>query len=238
MVILFHRPPFTSSNQSDAFSIQELTVRDEVETISVSFKALWKRAVEITADFEISVKEKVHFELYYDIGKKQVVFRNYAIINPFNTFEQLGYSGNLILIGRYSVDSSLNCFLYIRSHFGLVEGIENVLMEEGESSVTAIGKKSEELKNDYEKLRKKREFLSNIDILDSLSYLEAQLDLVTRQIVAPSDDTFQLLEEADKHSVTDINSRSKLRQKINKKKTFREYQKKYYDSLMVGKNPY
>lgn len=83
-----------------------------------------------------------------------------------------------------------------------------------------------------EQYRRKYEMMSSLDIYDSITYLESQVDALTKYILknGNQDDLLQILKEADKDSVLNIKSKEKIINELNHDKAkVRKLQEVYYD---------
>lgn len=82
------------------------------------------------------------------------------------------------------------------------------------------------------KYRNKSDMQNKIDFKDSISYLEAQVDLLTRYILnGASPELVTALTSADEYSVLNIKNMSKVSEEFtNKKAKVREAQSAYYSS--------
>lgn len=102
--------------------------------------------------------------------------------------------------------------------------------------------KNEHFRSVIEKRKIKTNVILNNDIYNSISYLEAQLDSVTKLLLKVidkynidiSNDTelsnaMSAVSEANKYSVLDIKPIDKILEEFNNKKQMRELQKKYYE---------
>ena len=115
----------------------------------------------------------------------------------------------------------------------VVDGLENITIEEGESMTNAFCKASIEYPEAIKPFFSKTEMIEKVDIYNSVTYLESQVDILTRMMLKlynENDELKSLLSEADRYSVLDIKSHdSILREIADDKKNIRELQKEYYD---------
>lgn len=82
-----------------------------------------------------------------------------------------------------------------------------------------------------EHIRKKWDMMANLDIYDTVTYLESQVDALTKIALGnDSDDVKAVLTAADEHSVFNIKSKEKMIDEMHKDKAkIRSLQKEYYD---------
>ena len=73
--------------------------------------------------------------------------------------------------------------------------------------------------------------MANLDIYDTVTYLESQVDALTKIALGnDSDDVKAVLTAADEHSVFNIKSKEKMIDEMHKDKAkIRSLQKEYYD---------
>ena len=249
MIILFHRPPFDADpadtipegsksatkvyKNSDTFAVQNAVLTESDGVLSVQINAVWKRRHSLSMSFEIPVEEGKVLELFYNSSRKKTVTRNYLIVNPYIPVAGIP-SETVIYVGRVHFESD-RILIYIRSHFSDLDGVTNISMTESESSVQAMGNYSDEAAKVFNQLTVKRDFLNEVDALDSTSYLEAQVDILTRIVLASgladSDELAEVLTKADEYAIWRSNSKEKLLSKMDDKKSFREKQLAYYEAV-------
>ena len=114
-----------------------------------------------------------------------------------------------------------------------IAGYENSVMEQ-DGGMTGIAYLMEEMpfvRNIVDKSVIKYDMLKEIDEHDSISYLEAQVDILTRIILSKmnkGDNLYDLLKLADDSSVLDVKSEDSIKEEFTDKKAkVRKYQKKY-----------
>lgn len=84
-------------------------------------------------------------------------------------------------------------------------------------------------------IHKKVTMMRSLDIYNTVTYLESQIDALTRMILrnVPDTDTTpeaEILKEVDKHSVLDVKSTDKILEELKTdKQLVRDLQKEYYD---------
>lgn len=102
-----------------------------------------------------------------------------------------------------------------------------------EYSTTGIMKENSLYFSEILKKRKiKAKLISNTDIYSSISYLESQIDLLTKIILSlekENNEYKEMLKEADKYSILNIKSKDKIIEEFkNDKAKIRKLQKEYY----------
>ena len=75
--------------------------------------------------------------------------------------------------------------------------------------------------------------MKSVDIYNTVTYLESQVDALTRlvlQLTNSNSEAAKILRKADKYSVLDIKNEDKILQEFETdKKNVRDMQKEYYD---------
>lgn len=107
------------------------------------------------------------------------------------------------------------------------------IVEAGTRPYTCFSSYGEEAASFMKRDRLKKTALVDINFLDSLSYLEAQTDVLTKIILesglADKDELKEVLAKADTYGVWRVNSKDRLLQKMSKKQKFRRLQTAYYE---------
>ncbi len=110
---------------------------------------------------------------------------------------------------------------------------EVMVYERDVTSIFAIKENSPYYAKMWDKLKVKGPFLSNVDVFNSVSYLEAQVDVLTRALLSllPVGASWrEFLLAADAHSVLDIKAREKVLAEFNEGKArMRGLQQTYYE---------
>lgn len=249
MIILFHRPKLQSELEStsetnqqqtpkkirtDTFSVQDLKISQSENTLNIKIQVLYKRMTDLDIEFNLDVVPNTVLELYYNTGGKKSFVRDYTIVNPYIPLSGVP-NEETTYVGRVHVLSDGNIVIYIRSHYDNIDGVENVILEEGQSSISAMNEQYPEINQLHKDITTKRDFLNDIDTLDSISYLEAQVDLLTKIIldsgIIKNDEFNEVLQDADTVGIYRYNDKEKLLNKIKDKKAFRKLQLKYYQDI-------
>ena len=115
-----------------------------------------------------------------------------------------------------------------------IPGYENIEIEQDESMTGAFCRISQEYSEAVKSSFAKQQMINDIDIYNSITYLESQVDALTRvalKLYKENDDLKNILLEADKHSALDIKDKSHILKEMSEdKKKIRELQKKYYEA--------
>lgn len=111
---------------------------------------------------------------------------------------------------------------------------ENIAMPKGTLTKTQIIQQySPFYKERCDYIHKKVAMMKSVDIYNTVTYLESQVDALTRlilQLTNSNSEAAKILRKADKYSVLDIKDEDKILQELETdKKNVRDMQKEYYD---------
>lgn len=128
-----------------------------------------------------------------------------------------------------AAEADVQWLIYVKPSEGIIERDPN------DTHMGAAIKFSNIAKQQFEHYKKKSALVGRLDARDSLAYLEAQVDALTRYVLFmhSSDNTVpqdlrEILEAADAESVLDIKAQDKLVKEMQHKKLVRQEQQKYY----------
>lgn len=111
---------------------------------------------------------------------------------------------------------------------------EEKIVEAGTRPFTCFSSYNEDAAELMRASQAKKSALVDINFLDSLSYLEAQVDILTKVVLAgglaDKDELKEVLVRADDEGIWRSNSKEKLLKKMDKKRKFRELQLTYYEA--------
>lgn len=136
-----------------------------------------------------------------------------------------------IYVNKDGTDCDIHLLTSLASE---VEGLVNVIIPEDYSHTKAMKEYSEYGKNILEKVKKKSALLGNLDNGNSIAYLEAQVDVLTRYVLnkhmndIDDEELRAILLAANSHSILDIKSKEKLIEEMKHKAHTRQEQLKYY----------
>lgn len=113
-------------------------------------------------------------------------------------------------------------------------GFENIVFDrKKESAVGVLASHSEYFANKLRRRKVKAEMINKVDIYATITYLESQVDALTRLVLtlAPECEEKSILQWADIHSVLNIKSSATMIEELkNDKGKIRELQRRYYDA--------
>lgn len=125
--------------------------------------------------------------------------------------------------------------LYVFGHIdNPPEGIELQERPLDKGVAAFLSELSPFFKTTFEKFRSKKHLVDNTDIRDSLAYIEAQLDALTRivlELVKDDSEARRILAKADESSILDIKPEEKLLSEFDHKKKLRTYQQAFYTDV-------
>ena len=116
-----------------------------------------------------------------------------------------------------------------------VDGFENIIPTSSYTWTGIITNFSVIGKSNFEKVQRKSKLLGELDNGNSIAYLEAQVDVLTRYVLnkhmndIDDEELRAILLAANSHSVLDIKSKEKLIEEMEHKAHTRQEQLKYYE---------
>ena len=138
-------------------------------------------------------------------------------------------------IARIVVDNDTsNVWVQICIETDDIEGFNNEILDGSISSTGFLASKCEWLQNKILLIKKKSKLLNIVDHYSSISYLEAQVDLLTRVLlsIVEESDLVNILKEADKNSVLNIKPLTDIKQEFTENKfKLRKMQEEYYGRI-------
>jgi len=205
----------------------ELGVRIDYKLLKVETIVLDEGSV------DLELRPGIVYSVDYSLVTKNIVIQKVefgcmsGVSNAakVNMLAALQLSDGTILL-KVSNLVTIDC---VANDFGTVT---EEIVEGGTRPYTCFSKFNDEAKEIMEASRVKGEALRNVNFLDSLSYLEAQVDVLTKIILASGictdKDLKDILESADQSAIWRFNTKEQLLKKMDKKKKFREIQLAYY----------
>lgn len=189
-----------------------------------------KRWVGKLVECRIAMTDKGHELIHFD------ALKNYSLANgmPTTTFTRTEVRARIFRIFvSENIDDSI---IQIFSGHEAIEGFEDII-EDGdiEKRMYNLVRRDAQAQHLLNMVRLKSAMLGEVDQRDSVSYLEAQVDILTRLVLElHKDDTrplTEILRKADEHSVLNIKDEDSLMKEfINKKAWVRTVQKDYYEA--------
>ena len=146
-------------------------------------------------------------------------------------FERIAFKEpHYFKIARIVFDQD-NIYCHLQGQIEDIPGFENLVISENDFSSNVLEEKSQLFKQIKKRYKAKSDLLHGVSAFNSLSYLECQLDLVTRVLLQNKEflqqtEELKLLEEYDQQSVTLI--KENIESEIENKYKVREQQAKYY----------
>ena len=162
-------------------------------------------------------------------------FSNYAYANRLAN-RTLGPDDKRIL-RIFINESGSDCDIFLMSNYPVeVPNFENIVILPGKTYTQVMSEYSVYGKNILDKVKKKSSLLGNLDNGNSIAYLEAQVDVLTRYVLnkhmndIDDEELRAILIAANEYSVLDIKSKDKLIEEMTHKAHTRQEQLKYYGS--------
>ena len=160
------------------------------------------------------------------------MFTNYSYANgnPNKNLDNTSKRIARIFINKDGTDADIQWMTLVEEKEGVIP------REEGISHMALAIKHSEYAKEIFEAYKKKSALIGELDHRNSISYLEAQVDALTRYVLSlHNNDSLSpelkvILQAADEQSVLNIKSQEKLVGEMKHKLHVRNEQLKYYSA--------
>ena len=199
---------------------------DLILDVSIKLKQWVGKLVE----FRIVMTEKGFELIHFD------PIKNYAIANGMPTAPDSRRDMRSRVFRIFVTENIEDSIIQVFSGHEEIEGFENIV-EDGDLELRMYNLVRRNAEADFalKMARLKSEMLGVVDQRDSVSYLEAQVDILTRLVLAlHKDDNSPLIEvlrKADEHSVLNIKNEEALAKEFTAKKAWvRTVQKDYYEA--------
>lgn len=183
--------------------------------------------------FEISTQAGDYFDVFYNANTQLTMLRDMMIINPYTAQMNLEFAEGFYFAKYLVTDKAI--LIYIRGRLNDMPGMRNVTLTKDQNSTRAFQKFSSVADRTIRRQIVKRGFLGEVDTLDSIAYLEAEVDLLVRIVLqkglADNSTLKPILERADRYAVYRHNKPEQLLAKMEEKRRFREKQLRYYKEL-------
>ncbi len=176
----------------------------------------------------LTITDKGHEIIIYD------ALKNYSLANGMPGAPEKGGMTTRKLFSIAVHETIDNSIIQIRQGHEEIEGFENIV-EDGDITLHLFNLKNRDVLADklIQLARLKSDMLGSIDQRDSVSYLDAQVDILTRLVLRlhpeSTDELVALLRKADEHSVLKIKNLSSIAEEFDEKKALvRSRQEEFY----------
>ena len=177
-------------------------------------EAMMNGRVPIKARTVISFEPWTQLSLYYHPGLGRIQMYDTDAVTAMAEY----YVGRVVV-------TDTEALVYLRGRIKDIPGFKNIIVNEGESSGVAFTKYSSKVKHFLEETMARQEQLSHIDVHKQISYLEAQVDVLTKIIVnsgiVKNPEYLEVLQEADRFSMCENLDAKLLHKKMQYKKIVR-----------------
>ena len=167
--------------------------------------------------------------------------KNYSMANGLPETPGAKWYGLRKLFRVIVHENLTESLIQIRQGHDQIDGFENIV-EDGDPTLQLYNlcQKDSLAIELVERARIKSDMLGKIDQRNSVAYLEAQVDLLTRLYLQDhpekTNTLIELLKQADSHSVLNIKNETKLTKEFTENKALvRQVQEEFYDKLLNGK---
>lgn len=189
-------------------------------------------------EFRIVMTEKGYELIYFN------PLKNYAIANGMPSAPDSRRDMRMRVF-RIFVDKNIeDSIIQVFGGHGPIEGFEDIV-EDGDIELRMHNfiRRDKEAEHAFSMARLKSDMLGVVDQRDSVSYLEAQVDILTRLVLDlckyDSSTLLEVLRKADEQSVLNIKGEEALTKEFTQKKAWvRTVQKDYYDAKQKLESEY
>ena len=185
---------------------------------------------------DLNNTENKAFEVMLKADSQKVDLSTYEIYNFVHRYSGLkDFQVDGKQIAKLVIDNETNTvWLLLCIKCNDINGFENEILGREVNSTIELVSKCKWLQERVEAIKKKSAMINNVDYYNSISYLEAQVDLLTRIILSSTDtsELINLLKNADENSVLNIKPLSDIQNEfIISKANLRRKQEEYYNLL-------
>ncbi len=154
----------------------------------------------------------------------------YNYVNRNTGIRDIRYKGEKI--ARIAINKD-NIIILLSKACSDLPLFENVVVSKDKSFARHIIDNADWLDNRIKNIKKKSKLLNDVDLYRNVSYLEAQVDVLTRVIVELSKDSnlYEIVKMFDDNSVLNIKPIEDIKNEIINKDNFRRNQEVYYEKL-------
>ena len=187
----------------------------------VTFHAKLNETSLIKQRVSLPMNPWTHVNLYYhpSVGKIQMV--DATVINPTRAHVENTPTNYLARI----VVTDSEALIYLRGRMPNIVGFKNIIVGDNEDSAAAFARYSSKVKHFIEENSQRQRELSRIDIYKQISYLEAQVDVLTKIIlkseIVKDEDLKAVLSLANRFSMCENSNTQILMKKLQYKKMVR-----------------
>ncbi len=203
-MIVIRRP---LQNDNDKPNVDYAIAKTE-QGIQFGFKTTYMgEAVEDTVllDFATWKGNILHISLQATHKTEVRVYPLYEMVSRYHTMSET--NNDAMVLARVSISpdcGDIVIFLNERTNYECPDA-QNVEVQPGCTKSNMMMQYSPFYTERANRIRKKWDMMANIDIYNSVTYLESQVDALTRLVLAltgnASSEAVEILQEADRHSV-------------------------------------
>lgn len=255
MIKVFHRPRKTHTvtktveNEDGSLSAvpytyedtptSSFTLKEQDGNIVFGYKTLCCEAP-TEGEFVLNKQEykgrAVHCAIIQaDVRNKQVIYDLYGRTTSDSSTRPISKAFDENFLGKFCFEENGDVTVFLYHRIDDVPGVENHQLSPDQTSTGVLLENSPLFKKIYTKHQTKARMLSGLDQLDSLAYLEVQVDALTRALLrlynnqALDPELMLILQTSDAYSVLDIKPQEGCVNEItNKKARVRDLQQQFY----------
>lgn len=227
---------FISHNKENRHDDNKFSIVVDGDVITLTFSINYNK-IQIDKEFSLNIAKNL--DKVIQVEMVNFADRGDIVIRELYRTADYALNGNdarcePIPIARLSVSADKSDIaLHIFGHISEVPEDLEIVERDWHTNISKfLCEHSAYYKQRFLKYANKVTIAQNSDIRDTLAYLEAQVDALTRLLLKSEDsDAQEILQKADKYSVLNIKDKSKLLQEIETNKAkVRGLQQSYYTS--------
>ena len=238
-ILYYPLDPYEWQTEKDVQYPVEYSVVDNEDTLDFKFLCnFYGQSEELSLSFNKNESKGKCYQVNFyrfDTSGELLVTEAFKILNN-DDFSKSGSSSNIKGLLKLIFDPEGNIVIFLMQRYREIEGFECKSVDTStKSTIGYMCEANEWFKERFSLYRKKGEFLRNVDIYKSVSYLEAQIDILTKALISllPEDSKMlPYLKQADNYSVLNIKPVEDISKEFTQSKSeFRKQQEKYYGAL-------
>lgn len=236
-MILFHRPSVPEDEkQRWIVKVNSYVITQTDTEVIIDVNIVYRHTMPINTRITIPITEiGTGYNIYYNLDNNKVILQDYYTVNPWSiNLGSSSQSRSILALGRIFFEDTI--LLYLAGRYDDVSNVENVYITNDKYMQTMI-EYSKSLRDRYYLKLYKSKFFNSLDVMDSISYLEAQVDSLNKVVIflakqagLSNSELYSILTKADEYSVFTIKDAESVKKEMQHKKKVREMQQTYYDN--------
>lgn len=149
---------------------------DKGKSLILTVEAKGNGQQDVKGTVAVRLNEWTQQDIYYRPNTQKIEVIDGLAINPVS-LSQTNFIGRIIT-------TDTETLVYLRGRIPNISGFKNIVVADDQTSATAFAKYSSKVKHFMEETDRRRHALSKVDVFKQLNYLETQVDVLTKVILA------------------------------------------------------